>query len=107
MPWKKMFVTQARKYQRDVVPVHISGSNSAKYHFFSWVSRILGLRVNIAMLFLVDELFNKAGQEFVITFGEPVSYETFDKSRTDLEWAAYIKDKVEVLSKDNGCPSNM
>lgn len=107
MPWKKMFVTQSRKYQRDVVPVHISGSNSAKYHFFSWVSRILGLRLNIAMLFLVDELFNKAGQEFVITFGEPVSYETFDKSRTDLEWAAYIKDKVEVLSKDNGCPSNM
>ena len=57
MPWKKMFVTQARKYEREVVPVHVSGSNSAKYHFFSWVSRVLGLRVNIAMLFLVDELF--------------------------------------------------
>ena len=107
MPWKKMFITQAKKYERDVVPVHISGYNSARYYFFSWLSRTLGLRVNIGMLFLVDELFNKAGEEFVITFGEPIPYTSFDKSKTDLQWAAEIKDKVEQLSKDNGCPSNM
>ena len=107
MPWKKMFVSQAKKYEKDVVPVHISGYNSPKYHFFSWLSRTLGLRVNIGMLFLVDELFNKAGEEFVITFGEPIPYTTFDKSKTDLQWAAEVKDKVEQLSKDNGCPANM
>ena len=107
MPWKKMFVTQSRKYQRDVVPVHISGSNSAKYHFFSWVSRVLGLRVNIAMLFLVDELFNKRGSEFTITIGKPIPYTHFDRSKTDLEWAAEVKNTVEELSKDNGCPPNM
>ena len=59
------------------------------------------------MLFLVDELFNKKGQEFVITIGKPIPYSTFDKSKTDKEWAAAIKDQVEELSKDNGCPSNM
>lgn len=107
MPWKKMFITQAKKYGRDVVPVHISGYNSPKYHFFSWLSRVLGLRVNIGMFFLVDELFNKAGEEFVITFGEPIPYTTFDKSKTDLQWAAEVKDKVEQLSKGNGCPANM
>ena len=107
MPWKKMFVTQARKYQRDVVPVHISGSNSAKYHFFSWVSRVLGLRVNIAMIFLVDELFNKRGSEFTITIGKPIPYTNFDRSKTDLEWAAEVKNMVKELSKDNGCPPNM
>ena len=107
MPWKKMFITQAKKYERDVVPVHISGYNSAKYQFFSWLSRTLGLKINIAMLFLVDELFNKAGEEFVITFGEPIPFTEFDRSKTDMQWAAYVKDKVEVLSKDNGCPRNM
>ena len=107
MPWKKMFVSQAKKYEKDVVPVHISGYNSPKYHFFSWLSRTLGLRVNIGMLFLVDELFNKAGEEFVITFGEPIPYTSFDKSKTDLQWAAEVKDIVEQLSKDNGCPANM
>jgi putative hemolysin len=78
MPWKKMFVTQARRYERDVVPVHISGHNSRWYFFLSWLSRTLGLEINIGMLYLVDELFNQKGQEFVITFGEPVSYTTFD-----------------------------
>ena len=107
MPWKKMFVTQSKKYERDVVPVHISGYNSPRYHFFSWLSRILGLKMNIGMLFLVDELFNKAGEEFIITFGEPIPYTTFDKSRTDLQWAAEVKDNVERLSKDNGRPANM
>lgn len=107
MPWKKMFITQARRYERDVVPVHISGYNSWKYFFLSTLSRILRLKVNIGMVRLVDELFNKAGQEFVITFGKPIPYSTFDKSRTDIQWAAEVKDKVELLSKDNGCPSNM
>ena len=107
MPWKKMFITQAKKYERDVVPVHISGYNSAKYQFFSWLSRTLGLKINIAMLFLVDELFNKAGEEFVITFGEPIPFAAFDRSKTDMQWAADVKDKVEKLSKDNGCPANM
>ena len=107
MPWKKMFVTQSRKYVKDIVPLHISGFNSKRFFFFSWLSRLLKLKFNLGMIFLVDELFNKKGQEFVITIGKPISYTTLDKSKTDLEWAAEIKNKVEELSKDNGCPPNM
>ena len=107
MPWKKMFITQARKFERDVVPIHISGYNSRRFFFFTKLSMFLKLKFNLGMIFLVDELFNKRGQEFVITFGKPVSYTTFDKTRTDLQWAAEIKDQVEALSKDNGCKPNM
>ena len=107
MPWKKMFVTQSRKYEKDIVPLHISGFNSKRFFFFSWLSRILKLKFNLGMIFLVDELFNKKGQEFVITIGKPISYTTLDKSKTDLEWAAEIKNKVEELSRDNGCLPNM
>ena len=107
MPWKKMFVTQSRKYEKDIVPLHISGFNSKRFFFFSWLSRLLKLKFNLGMIFLVDELFNKKGQEFVITIGKPISYTTLDKSKTDLEWAAEIKNKVEELSKDNGCLPNM
>lgn len=107
MPWKKMFITQARKYERDVVPVHISGHNSKWYFFLSWLSRTLKLKMNLGMLFLVDELFNKAGEEFVITFGKPIPYTDFDSSKTDLQWADYVKNIVKKLSLDNGCTSNM
>lgn len=107
MPWKKMFVTQARKYERDVVPVHISGHNSKWYFLLSWLSRTLGLKFNIGMLYLVDELFKKAGEEFVITFGQPVPHTVFDKTRTDSQWAEEIKNMVKLLSEDNGCTPNM
>ena len=107
MPWKKMFVTQARRYERDVVPVHISGHNSRWYFFLSKLSKFLGLKINIGMLYLVDELFKQRGNEFVITFGEPVPYTTFDKSKTDLEWAAEMRERVKALGADNGCEPNM
>ena len=107
MPWKKMFITQARKYQRDVVPVHISGHNSKWYFFLSWLSRILKLKMNLGMLFLVDELFNKAGEEFVITFGRPIPYTDYDAGKTDLQWADIVKNRVKELSLDNGCTPNM
>ena len=107
MPWKKMFVTQSRKFERDIVPVHITGFNSRRFFFFTKLSMFLKLKFNLGMIFLVDELFNKKGEEFVVTFGKPVPYTTFDRTRTDLQWAAEIKDQVETLSKGNGYPANM
>ena len=107
MPWKKMFITQARKYQRDVVPVHISGHNSKWYFFLSWLSRTLKLKFNLGMIFLVDELFKQRGNEFVITFGKPIEYERFDKTKTDLQWADEVKNIVKNLASDNGCSPNM
>ena len=107
MPWKKMFITQSRRFERDVVPIHTSGFNSRRFFFFTKLSTFLKLKFNLGMIFLVDELFNKKGQEFVVTFGKPVPHTTFDKTKTDLQWAAEIKDQVEALSKDNGCPANM
>ena len=107
MPWKKMFVTQARRYERDVVPVHISGHNSRWYFFLAKVSKFFKLKINIGMLYLVDELFKQSGNEFVITFGKPIPYTSFDRSKTDLQWAAEVKDKVEALAEGNGCVPNM
>lgn len=107
MPWKKMFVTQARKYERDVVPMHISGFNSKRFFFFTKLSMFLKLKFNIGMLFLVDELFNKKGEEFVITIGKPVPYATFDRSKSDRQWAAEMQEHVKTLGKDNGCLPNM
>lgn len=107
LPWKKMFITKAKKHGRDVVPVHISGHNSKRFFFFCKISMMLHLKFNLGLLFLVDELFNKKGEEFVITFGKPVPHSTFDKSKTDLEWADEVKEQVRLLSLDNGCPPNM
>ena len=59
------------------------------------------------MLYLVDELFKQRGNKFVITFGEPIPYTAFDKSKNDREWAADIQERVKALGADNGCEPNM
>ena len=107
MPWKKMFVTQSRRHERDVVPVHISGHNSRWFFFLAKVSKFFRLKINIGMLYLVDELFKQSGNEFVITFGKPIPYTIFDKSKTDLQWAADMRERVKALAEGNGCEPNM
>ena len=59
------------------------------------------------MIYLVDELFKQKGNEFVITFGKPIEYDRFDKTKTDLQWADEVKNIVKNLASDNGCSPNM
>lgn len=95
--WKKAFVTKSIEYKRDVIPVHFSGRNSEKfYNIARWCKR-LNLKFNFAMLFLVDEMYKNAGKEFTITFGKPIPWQTFDKSKTPTEWAQWVKNKVYEL----------
>ncbi|MBO5249999.1 MAG: glycerol acyltransferase [Paludibacteraceae bacterium] len=106
-PWKKMFITQSRKYERDVVPVHMSGYNSRLFMFLTSFSKFIGLKFNIGMFMLVDELFKKQHKSFVITFGKPIPYSSFDKSKTDQQWAKSVKQIVENLQEGNGQDKNM
>ncbi len=101
-PWKKTFVTQARRYQRDVIPVHISGHNSKLFYRLTNLSKFLGLKFNIGMFMLVDELFYKKHQTFVITFGKAIPWQTFDDTKTDPEWAQVVRKKMEALQEGNG-----
>ena len=52
------------------------------------------------MLFLVDEMFKQRGQTITLTIGEPISYTTFDKSKTSMEWAEWVK--TETYKMNNG-----
>lgn len=107
-PWKKMFVTQARNYQRDVVPMHMSGRNSRWFYFLTKLSQKLGLSFNIGMFMLVDELFRKRHKTFVFTFGKPIPWETFDRSqKSDAEWAEWTKQQMAGLEKGNGEKQNV
>ncbi len=96
LPWKKTFITKSVEYQRDVVPIHFSGSNSERFYRIARFSD-RHLPFNLAMLFLVDEMYKNVGKEFRIAFGKPIPWQTFDKSRTPQEWAQYVEDKVYEL----------
>jgi len=49
------------------------------------------------MLFLVDEMYKNVHKTFTVKIGKPISWETFDKSKTPQQWAQYVEDKVYEL----------
>lgn len=97
IPWKKTFVSKSVEYQRDVVPIHFSGQNSNKFYRLANFSD-KHLPFNLAMLFLVDEMYKNVHKTFHITIGKPIPWQTFDKSKTPSEWAQYVREKVYSLS---------
>ena len=98
LPWKKTFITKSIQYQRDVIPVHFSGRNSERfYNIARWCKR-LNLKVNIAMIYLVDEMYKNIGKQFSVTFGQPIPWQTFtDKSKSHAQWAQWVQDRVYEL----------
>jgi putative hemolysin len=97
LEWKKTFVAKSIQYQRSVVPVHFGGRNSDFFYNLANVCKFLGIRFNIAMLYLVDEMFKNRHKTFTVTIGKPISWETFDKSKSPSQWAEYVKDIVYKL----------
>ena len=98
VPWGKQFVVQSVKTQRDVVPLHFSGQNSNFFYRLSNLRARLGIKLNIEMLYLVDEMFRQEHSSFTLTAGKPISWQIFDKSRTPREWGQYVQDIVYKLS---------
>ena len=97
LPWNKAFITKSVQHQRDVVPIYFSGRNSNKFYTIANVCKMLGLKFNLAMLYLVDELFKNQHKTFEVHIGRPIPWQTFDRSRTPAQWAAYVQDIVYKL----------
>ncbi|MQO98742.1 glycerol acyltransferase, partial [Prevotella copri] len=84
------------EYQRDVVPIHFGGCNSERFYRIARFSDKY-LPFNLAMLFLVDEMYRNVGKHFRISIGKPIPWQTFDKSKSATEWAQYVEDRVYEL----------
>ena len=97
LPWSKTFIVKSVQYQRDVVPIHFGGQNSDFFYKLANFSDKYVKKVNIAMIYLVDEMYKNVHKTFKVTIGKPIPWQTFDKSRTPAEWAQYVQDIVYKL----------
>jgi len=100
LEWKKTFITRAVKYERDVIPVHISGNLSNFFYNFANLRKALKIKANLEMLYLSDETFKQKRKKFTITFGKPISYKKFDKTQTQYQWAQLVKQHVYKIMDD-------
>lgn len=97
VPWKKTFITKSIQYQRDIIPIHFEGENSPFFYRLTNLCKRLGIRFNLAMFFLADEMFRQRGNTFKVTIGEPIPWQTFNRSKSPTEWAAIVQQKVYEL----------
>lgn len=97
LPWKKTFITKSVQTRRDVVPIHFGGQNSDFFYNLANVCKRLGIKFNVAMLFLADEMYKNTHKTFRVAIGKPIPWQTFDKSRTPVQWAQYVQDIVYRL----------
>lgn len=94
LEWKKSFVAKAKKYNRTIIPVHIQGANTNRfYNLANWRKKLF-IKANIEMFLLVDEMFKQRNKIIKIKIGGPIPPSVFDKSKNDLQWAQWVKEKV-------------
>lgn len=105
LEWKKHFITKAIKHKRDVIPVFVGGQNSNRFYRVANWRKFLGLKWNIEMFYLPDELVKQKNADVYIYFGKPIPWQTFDNSKTHQEWAEWVKQATYQL-KQNATNTN-
>ena len=98
--WQKNFIQRVRKYQRDIVPIYFEGRNSKFFYTLAYIRKLLHIKLNIEMLYLVDEMYGAHGKHFKVHVLPPISYTSLDTSKSPKEWAAYIK-QIVYNQKEN------
>ncbi|MDX2171672.1 MAG: 1-acyl-sn-glycerol-3-phosphate acyltransferase [Bacteroidota bacterium] len=86
LEWNKSFINKAIKYNKPIVPVYIEGENSKFFYNFARWRKRLGIKANIEMLFLPDEMFKQKGNTIKLHFGKPVEPSLFYTVRTPQQW---------------------
>jgi putative hemolysin len=99
LPWKKTFIKQARLNDQLIVPIHITGSLSNFFYRLANFRTFIGIKANIEMLYLVDEMYRQKGKHIHITVGKPIPASSLDKSKSDVKWAEWFREHVYELEK--------
>jgi len=99
LEWQKNFIQRAKEYKRDIVPIYFEGRNSRFFYTLALLRKWLHIKINIEMLYLVDEMYGAHGKHFQVHVLPPIPYTTFDTTQTPKAWAQYVKSIV--YERDN------
>lgn len=100
LEWRKSFIAKAKKYKKDIVPVYIDGENSNFFYNLARWRQKLGIKANIEMLYLPDEMFAQKGKKVTIVIGKRIPYTNFDTSKNERRWAEEVREIVYGMGKE-------
>jgi len=98
--WQKSFITKAIQYERDIIPVFISGKNSNLFYIVANLRKFLGIKMYVETLLLPHEMLSQRNSTVTVNIGKPISYKTLSDEMTHSEWAAKVKEIVYSIGSD-------
>ena len=99
LEWRKNFIKQAHSTERQVVPVYVEGCLSNRFYNISNLRTKLGVKFNIEMILLVDEMVRQKGQTFTLRFGKPISTEQLSTIGSVEDQVVFVRKKVYEMKK--------
>lgn len=98
--WRSTFIKKSFLHERDVIPVFISGRVSGFFYRLANLRKMLGIKANIEMLYLPNEMFKQKGITLTIKFGKPIYWRSFNSSKSPEEWASSVKKQVYEMGRN-------
>jgi putative hemolysin len=98
LEWKKTFVSLSVKHDQPIIPVYIDGKLSNFFYRLASFRKMIGIKANIEMFFLVHELFKQKNVTMKLTFGKPILPSSINKSKSQKAWAEEIRKQVYSYS---------
>lgn len=97
LPWKTSFLKKAYSSQRQIVPVFVEGELSNFFYRISNLREMFGIKFNIEMLWLPDEMFSQSGKHFRMVVGNPIDMNELLEQGVLREQVEYIRKKTYIL----------
>lgn len=97
LTWNKSFVTMARKHERNIIPVNIEGANTNRFYNLANWRKSLGIKANLEMMLLPDEMYRQYHKTIRINIGSSVAWQQLGHGVSDQEWAERIYHLVYEL----------
>jgi len=98
--WKATFVKLAKRYNKVIVPIYISGELSNRIHRWYRFRHLFHIGFSLETLYLVDEMYKLRGSEIVFNIGEPIYPDDIPEDVDYDIWAGRIRQYVYNL-RDN------
>lgn len=100
--WQKTFVSKAVQFNRDIVPVFITGHNSKKFYTVEKIRKFLGIKTYVETLLLPQEMLKQRNITVNMYIGKLIKCEEIKNSdKSHQQWTEAIKKYIYSLNPSN------
>jgi 1-acyl-sn-glycerol-3-phosphate acyltransferase len=101
LAWQKGFLSMAVRNNKPIIPVFVEGHMSDFFYNLSNFRTAIGIKANLEMLYLADEMFRQKGRKVHIVFGKPIDSSIFSKkNKNHTHQSQFVRDYLYELKYD-------